>query len=115
MFFYASAASDSSVTSSTESVDNDNPEPTPEPVRRSRGNGSTRIEAAAGESDDDGVFSDPTVLGVAPINFATSEAMAHAIATLYLVCRCVGVYLKECTCTMKSQKELAAHGALNLP
>ena len=31
----------------------------PECNRRSRGGWSMRIEAAAGESDDDGVFSDP--------------------------------------------------------
>ena len=53
-----------------------------------------RIEDAAGESDDDGVFSDPAVLGVAWINSAsaTLEATARTIA-LYSVCRCVGVLL----------------------
>ena len=66
-FFDASAALGSSVTSSFESSDDDNPEPAPEHDRRSRGGGCMRIEAAAGESDDDGVFSDRTVLEVASI------------------------------------------------
>ena len=34
MFFYASTASDTSVTSSSESFEYDNPEPAPECVRR---------------------------------------------------------------------------------
>ena len=57
-----------------------------------------RIEDAAGDSDDDGEFSNPAVLGVASINSAsaTLEATARAIAEQYLVCRCVGVYLKTC-------------------
>ena len=58
----------------------------------------TRIEAAAGESGDDGLFSDPTLLGVASVNSAsaTLEAMDRAITRPYLVCRCVGVHLKTC-------------------
>ena len=53
-----------------------------------------KIEDAGGKSDDDRVFSDPAVLGVAWINFvsATLEATARTIA-LYSVCRCVGVLL----------------------
>ena len=70
IFFDASAASDSSVTSSSKS--SDNPEPAPERIRRSRGGGSMRIEATAGESDDDGVFSNPGVLGVASIKSASA-------------------------------------------
>ena len=54
------------------------------------------MEAVAGESDVDGVFSDPTTLGVVSINSATSEAMTRTIAKLYLVCRCEGVCLKIC-------------------
>ena len=102
IFFHASAASDSSVTSTVLA---------PKVLtmtsrtqilflnasgRYTIGGGSMtmRIEDAAGESDDDGVFSDPAVLGVAWINSAsaTLEATARTIA-LFLVCRCVGVLL----------------------
>ena len=43
----ARAASDSSVTFTSESSDCNNPEPGPERVRRSRGGESTNIEVAA--------------------------------------------------------------------
>ena len=74
----------------------DNPESVFERNSGSRGGGNTRMEAAAGESDDDGVFNDHYLLGVASTNSATSEATACSIATLYLVWWCVGVYLKTC-------------------
>ena len=93
--FDASAASNRSVPSCSESSDDDNLEHVPERVRRSRGGGSTVIEEAAGKSDDDGVFSDPAALGVASINSAsaTLETTARAIANRTWF---EGVYLKTC-------------------
>ena len=73
------------MTSSSKSSDDDNPEPVPERVRHSRGGGSTGIEEAAEESDDDGVFSDQAVLASINSASATLEATARAIAKLYSV------------------------------